>query len=179
MTPLSRLPAVILMGGYATRLKPITEKIPKALVDVGGKPFVFHQLRLFASQKIDRVVLCVGHLGEMIVKEVGDGSRFGIQVEYSFDGDRLRGTAGAIANALDKLGPAFFVLYGDSYLECDMAAVQSAFELSNKTSLMSVYRNEGRWGPSNVEFSNGQILSYDKKNFHSPHEAHRLWNRCV
>ena len=152
------------MGGYATRLGPVTEKIPKALVDVNGRPFIVHQLKLLASQGVARAVLCVGHLGDMIVKEIGDGARLGMKVEYSFDGGRLRGTAGAVANALDKLGPAFFTLYGDSYLECDMAAVQKAFEASGKSGLMTVYRNEGRWGPSNVEYDGGRIAAYDKKN---------------
>jgi NDP-sugar pyrophosphorylase family protein len=152
------------MGGYATRLGPVTEKIPKALVDVNGRPFIAHQLKLLASQGVARAVLCVGHLGEKIVKEIGDGARFGLKVEYSFDGERLRGTAGAIGGALKKLGPAFFTLYGDSYLECDMAAIQNAFEASGKSGLMTVYRNEGRWGPSNVEYSDGRIAAYDKKN---------------
>lgn len=151
------------MGGYATRLGAVTKKTPKALVDVNGKPFVAHQLRLLASLGVPRAVLCIGHLGEMIVNEIGDGAGLGIQVEYSFDGDELRGTAGALANALDKLGPAFFTLYGDSYLECDMAAVQRTFETSGKSGLMTVYRNEGRWGDSNVEYSDGRILAYDKK----------------
>ena len=109
-----------------------------------------------------RVVLCLGHLGEQVVEAVGDGSAFGLEVAYSFDGPELRGTAGAMRRALPLLGPAFFVLYGDSYLECNYAAVQEAFEAAGKLALMTVFRNEGRWDTSNVEFRDGRILAYDK-----------------
>lgn len=157
------LPVAILAGGLATRLYPITWEQPKALVDVNGEPFVAHQLRVLRRQGIERVVLCVGHLGEQIVRAVGDGGRFGVNVSYSFDGPTLLGTAGAIRKALPQLGEAFFVLYGDSYLECDFRRVQTAFEESGKRALMTVYRNEGRWDTSNVEYCEGRILAYSKE----------------
>jgi NDP-sugar pyrophosphorylase family protein len=158
------LPVAILAGGLATRLRPITDKIPKALVDVNGQPFIAHQLRLLASRGIDRVVLCLGYRGEMVQDFVGDGRQFGLHVDYSFDGPVLRGTAGAIHPALPLLGESFFVLYGDSYLPCDYAAVEQAFLSSGKTALMTVFRNEGQWDSSNVEFDGNRILVYDKKN---------------
>ena len=154
----------ILAGGLATRLRPITERIPKALVDIDGEPFIAHQLRLLHSKGIRRVVLCLGYLGEMVREFVGDGTAFGVEAGYSFDGPTLRGTAGAIHQALPLLGSAFFVLYGDSYLPCDYAAVEEAFRQSGKMGLMTVFRNEGEWDSSNVEFADGRILAYDKKN---------------
>jgi len=157
------LPVAILAGGLATRLRPITEKIPKALMEVNGEPFLAHQLRLLHRNGIRRVVLCVGYLAEMIEEYAGDGSRFGMEIQYSPDGPVLRGTAGALAQALPLLGDRFFVLYGDSYLPCDYAAVQRAFEESGKQALMTVYRNESRWDTSNVQFEDGRILLYDKK----------------
>jgi len=108
------------------------------------------------------VVLCLGHLGEKVVKAVGDGLEFGLELVYSFDGSELRGTAGALRQALPLLGPAFFVLYGDSYLECSYAAVQEAYQAAGKMALMTVLRNDGQWDTSNVEFHNGRILAYDK-----------------
>lgn len=156
------LPVAILAGGLATRLWPITKTIPKALVDINGEPFIAHQLRLLRAQGIERVVLCVGYLGEKIVDVVGDGDNFGVRVTYSFDGPQLLGTAGAIKKALPQLGEAFFVLYGDSYLECNYQEIQTAFETSGKLGLMTVYRNDGRWDTSNVEFADGKILAYDK-----------------
>jgi NDP-sugar pyrophosphorylase family protein len=157
-------PVAILAGGLATRLRPVTEKIPKALVEINGEPFLAHQLRLLARNGIRRAVLCTGYLGETIEAWAGDGSRFGLELGYSPDGPRLRGTAGAVANALPLLGESFFVLYGDSYLPCDYRAVQQAFETSGKAALMTVFDNGDRWDASNVEFSGGRILAYDKKN---------------
>jgi NDP-sugar pyrophosphorylase family protein len=158
------LPVAILAGGLATRLRPLTDKIPKALIDVNGEPFIAHQLRLLASRGIGRAVVCLGYRGEMVRDLVGDGRPFGLHVDYSFDGPVLRGTAGAIHQALPLLGESFFVLYGDSYLPCDYAAVEKVFLSSGKTALMTVFRNEGQWDASNVEFAEGQILVYDKKN---------------
>jgi NDP-sugar pyrophosphorylase family protein len=158
------LTVAILAGGLATRLRPVTEKVPKSLLDLNGEPFIVHQLRLLHSNGVRNVVLCVGFLGEMIQDEIGDGRSLGVHVEYSFDGDRLLGTAGAIKKALPYLGDAFFVLYGDSYLVCDYAAVGRAFQSSGKLGLMTVFRNEGKWDTSNVEYEDGRILAYDKKN---------------
>ena len=157
------IPVAILAGGLATRLKPLTETIPKALLPVADKPFLEHQLAYLRGQGIARVVLCVGHLGEMIRDQFGDGSRLGIHIDYSFDGPVLLGTGGAIRQALPLLGPEFFVLYGDSYLPIDFADVLAHFRASGKPALMTVYRNEGRWDTSNVWFENGVIRLYDKR----------------
>jgi NDP-sugar pyrophosphorylase family protein len=157
------LPVVILAGGVATRLRPLTEKIPKALVDVNGQPFVAHQLNLLRSQGASRVIVCAGYKGEMIRELVGNGAAFGLEVEFVFDGPHLLGTGGAIKHALPLLGEAFFVLYGDSYLLCDYRAVQDAFAASARLGLMTVFRNEGRWDQSNVEFADGRIVAYDKR----------------
>lgn len=157
------LPVAILAGGLATRLRPLTETIPKSLVEINGEPFLWHQLRLLRSKGVDRVVLCVGHLGEMVRKSVADGSDFGIHIEYSFDGPALLGTAGALKTALPLLGKCFFVLYGDSYLPIDYHAVETAYRASGKSGLMTVYRNEGKWDTSNVEFDGGRIVAYSKK----------------
>jgi N-acetyl-alpha-D-muramate 1-phosphate uridylyltransferase len=157
-------PVIILAGGMATRLQPITEKIPKALIEVGGQPFIAHQLHLLRSRGIKRVVISVWYKGEMIREFVGDGSRFSMNVQYVFDGDRPLGTGGAIRQALALVGGPFFVLYGDSYLPCDYADIQTFFYAGQQPGLMTVYRNQGKWDTSNVEVMDGQILSYDKVN---------------
>src|SRR4249920_371008 len=113
------LTIAILAGGLATRLRPVTETIPKALIEVAGEPFLAHQLRLLRRNGFDHVVLCVGYLGEQIRDFAGDGSSFGLRVEYVFDGPKLLGTAGALRRALPQLGDAFAVTYGDSYLPVD------------------------------------------------------------
>jgi N-acetyl-alpha-D-muramate 1-phosphate uridylyltransferase len=157
------LPIAILAGGLATRLRPLTEKIPKALIPIAGEPFIAHQLRLLQSRGAYRVVVCAGYLGEMIQKYVGKGGQFGLRVEYSFDGQTLLGTGGSLKKALPLLGRSFFVLYGDSYLPCDYVAVQKAFEAIGKKGLMTVFHNRGCWDSSNVVFRDGRILAYDKK----------------
>ena len=152
----------ILAGGLATRLRPITEKIPKALVTVAGEPFLAHQLRLLCSAGFRRVVICAGYLGEMIEAEFTDGARFDMQIAYSFDGPGLLGTGGALKQALSLLGERFFVLYGDSYLPIDYRSVADAFLDGGKPALMTVFKNDGRWDASNVWFEKGEIRLYDK-----------------
>ena len=157
------IPIAILAGGLATRLRPITEKIPKSLVPVAGKPFLVHQLELLRSRGIRHAVLCIGYLGEMIQRDFGDGAAYGVKLDYSFDGPKLLGTGGAIKRALPMLGQEFFVLYGDSYLPIEYRPIAEFFRRSGRLGLMTVYRNEGRYDTSNVVFADGEIKVYDKK----------------
>ena len=165
------IPVAILAGGLATRLRPLTEKIPKSLVPVAGKPFLAHQLELLHARGIRHVVLCIGYLGEMIQNDFGDGHAFGVRLDYSFDGPKLLGTGGAIKRALPLLGDEFFVLYGDSYLPVEYRPIAEFFRRSGKLGLMTVYRNEGRYDTSNVVFRDGGIAVYDKKS-RSPEMRH-------
>jgi NDP-sugar pyrophosphorylase family protein len=158
------LPVAILAGGLATRLKPITEKIPKSLLDVANKPFAVHQLELLSRNGIDRVVFCVGYLGDQIVRALGDGRRWNMTIDYVFDGPVQLGTAGALKNAIPVLGDAFLILYGDSYLDCDYQGIEQVFVESRKLGLMTLLRNRDRWDRSNVHFSKGIIHLYDKQN---------------
>jgi N-acetyl-alpha-D-muramate 1-phosphate uridylyltransferase len=186
------IPVAILAGGLATRLRPITEKIPKSLVPVAGKPFLANQLKLLHARGIRRAVLCIGYLGEMIQRDFG-GEAFGLKLDYSFDEPnqkwhghparekadglearattKLLGTGGAIKRALPLLGEEFFVLYGDSYLPIEYAPVAEFFQRSGKLGLMTVYRNEGKYDTSNVVFRDGEIIVYDKK-IRSPEMRH-------
>jgi NDP-sugar pyrophosphorylase family protein len=157
------IPVAILAGGLATRLRPLTEKVPKVLLPVAGKPFLAHQLDLLRQQSIRRAVLCLGYLGEMVEREFGDGRKWGVELDYSYDGPKLLGTGGALRKALPKLAERFFVLYGDSYLTTRFAPIAHFFERSGKRGLMTVYRNEGLYDTSNVVFRDGQIIVYDKK----------------
>src|ERR1019366_3578108 len=98
------LPVAILAGGLATRLRPVTKRIPKALVEINGEPFLAHQLRLLAASGIGRATLCVGYLAGMVEAYAGDGSRFGVELTYSADGPEPRGTAGP--GGRRRAGPA-------------------------------------------------------------------------
>jgi hypothetical protein len=158
-----RRPALALLaGGLATRLRPTTITTPKSMIEIADEPFVAHQLRLLSDQGISEIVICAGYLGEQIEAYVGDGGTFGCNVRYSFDGDRLLGTGGALRKALPLLGDRFFVMYGDSYLPTPFAPIQQAFERAGLPALMTVFRNAGRWDTSNVEFIDGVIRGYDK-----------------
>jgi NDP-sugar pyrophosphorylase family protein len=156
------LPVAILAGGLATRLHPLTESIPKILLEVAGRPFAEHQIELLKRQGLRHVVFCVGYLGEQVEAALGDGARWDMTFHYSADGPALTGTGGAIRHALPLLGDAFFVMYGDSYLQCDFAAVEMAFSTVGTSGMMTVYRNEDRWDRSNVRFEGRRILCYDK-----------------
>lgn len=163
MTSPVEFPVAILAGGLATRLKPITEKVPKLLVEVAGEPFFSHQLRLIRKSGLTHVVLCLGYLGERIVERYGDGAAWGVRIEYSFDGPKLLGTGGALIRALPMLGDAFYVLYGDSYLPIDYQAVGRSFLQAGKLGMMTVFENRERYDASNVWFEDGSIRAYGKR----------------
>jgi N-acetyl-alpha-D-muramate 1-phosphate uridylyltransferase len=157
------LPVAILAGGFATRLRPLTETVPKALVEVAGEPFAFHQLRLLARNGFTEAIFLTGYRGEQIAAAVGDGHRFGLTVRYVPDGPALLGTGGAIARALPQLGERFAVIYGDSWLDFDYQAAVASFVQDRRPALMTVFRNEGSFDTSNVELCNGEIGIYSKR----------------
>jgi N-acetyl-alpha-D-muramate 1-phosphate uridylyltransferase len=155
---------VLLAGGLANRLRPLTESVPKALLEVAGEPFIAHQLRLLKREDVQNIVICAGYLGEKIQDFVQNGKHFGINVSYSFDGDTLLGTGGAIVQSLPLLNDIFWVMYGDSYLDISFHPILKSFYQSDKPGLMTVLRNEGLWDQSNVLFEGNKILKYDKFN---------------
>jgi NDP-sugar pyrophosphorylase family protein len=155
--------AVILAGGKATRLRPLSDDTPKSLIEVAGKPFVFHQLDLLREASIKRVVLCVGWLAGMIHDCVGTHYR-GIDIEYSFDGKSALGTAGALKKALPMLGNIFWVIYGDSYLpDCEYAEAANTLKSSRKPALLTIIRNEDKRYRNNVLMQKGKLTLYDKE----------------
>jgi NDP-sugar pyrophosphorylase family protein len=176
MTPLP--PLALLTGGLATRLRPHTLRVPKAMIEVAGAPFIAHQLRLLRREGVARVVLCVGYLGEQIEAFVKDGSQFGVAVDYCYDGASLLGTGGALCKALPLLGPEFLVMYGDSWLDTSFAPIVAAFRQSGKLALMTVFRNAGQWDVSNIWYESGAIRRYDKRE-RVPQMQHIDWGLSV
>lgn len=144
------LTVAILAGGAGTRLTSITKTLPKALVEISGKPFIFYQLSYLQKQGVKKVVICSGYMGEMIESAVGDGSKFNLKISYSSDGSKLLGTGGAIKKALPKLGDQFFILYGDTFLPINFNLVQQTYFLENYPLLMTILKNNGQWDRSNV-----------------------------
>ncbi len=155
---------VILCGGMGTRIAAVARGLPKSLLPVAGRPFIEHQFERLAACGLRDVLLCTGAGGDRIEGHVGDGRQWGVSVGYSREApDRLLGTGGALVNALPALSGAFFVMYGDSYLTVDFAAVARAFEASGCPALMTVHRNEGRWDASNTRVDGGRVTFYSKK----------------
>jgi NDP-sugar pyrophosphorylase family protein len=155
---------VILAGGLGTRMRPLTDKIPKALLPVAGVPFAHYQLRWLARHGVTEVVYCIGARGEQVRAAVGDGRRWGLRVRYVEDGKQLRGTAGALRRALDAgaLRDWFLVLYGDSFLPFDFRRLAAAFLVQRRPALMAVYRNAGRYDAGNVRYEDGVVRLYRK-----------------
>ena len=154
--------AVILAGGLGTRQRPVTEAIPKAMISVAGRPFIDHQIELLRGCGIDDFVLCVGYLGSLIEEHLGSGESLGVRVRYSWDGPELLGPAGALKRATGLVQDRFFVTYGDAYLRAPYQKVMRALVSSRRAGLMTVYRNEGRYGTSDVATRAGLVTRYDK-----------------
>jgi MurNAc alpha-1-phosphate uridylyltransferase len=154
------IPVLILAGGKATRLGPLTEHMPKSLVEVAGRPFIEHQLELLARNGLTSVVLATGHLGKQLVKGIDLYRTPGISsIRFLYE-DTPLGTGGAIKAALPFLSPSFFVLYGDSYLDCNYTAVYKQFIESNRFGLMTICEAQDLSG--NVVFDGQRIVGYNK-----------------
>lgn len=155
---------VVLAGGLGQRMRPATDDTPKCLLPVADRPFVDWQLAWLAAEQVDRVVYSVGYRGDRVRQHVGDGRRFGLDVDFVDEGDRLLGTAGALRLALDQgvLDPTFLVVYGDSYLPLHLAEVEAEFARGGAPVLMTVYRDPGRLERPNAVFEGGMVSRYEK-----------------
>lgn len=156
--------AVVLAGGRATRLGEHAAHTPKYLVAVAGRPFAVWQLERLVACGIRDVVVCIGHLGGAIRSALGDGGSLDVRLRYSEDSDAPLGTGGALRHALPLLQASFLVTYGDSYLPFDYASPIDDLALHPEASgTMTVYRNAGRFDPSNVDVECDLVRTYDKR----------------
>jgi NDP-sugar pyrophosphorylase family protein len=156
--------AVILAGGLGTRLRPMTRTVPKAMTPVRGRPFIDYQVELLRRSGIAELVVCVGYLGDVIEQHLGDGKRFGVRVVYSRDGPSLLGPAGALRAAENLVQSTFFVTYGDAYLRAPYRAIMDSLVRSDMLGVMAVFRNNNRFGASDVVVEGEKVVRYDKKN---------------
>jgi NDP-sugar pyrophosphorylase family protein len=159
-------PVVILAGGLAIRLRPITEKIPKSLIEINGEPFVIHQLKLLEKKGFKKIHFCLGFLGDQVEDVVRKSAFYKrLSISFSYDGETLLGTGGTIRKIINELPEYFFITYGDSYLDVDFRGIQKSFLLNKDffSSLMTVYENRGLFDTSNVIFENGIIQLYSKE----------------
>ena len=154
---------VVLCGGLATRLYPVTQKIPKSMVEIDGRPFLEYQIELLKKNGIFNLVLCVGNFSEQIEQYFGNGEKFGVKIQYSHDGANLAGTGGALKKAEDLLEDEFLVMYGDSYLPFDFQKAIAFFKEKGKQGLMTVFHNANKYESSNVEAEEELVKAYSKK----------------
>jgi NDP-sugar pyrophosphorylase family protein len=166
--------AVILAGGLGTRMLPRTERVPKILLPVAGRPFAAWLLERLAACGFGEAVLCIGHLANDVRREVGNGRAFGLDVRYVEDGERLLGTAGALRRALHLLEPCFLVTYGDSYLPFDyLAPLRDLAAHTDALGTMAVFRNDDQWDRSNTQVEGEQVVRYEKRPRDAPRD-HQL-----
>ena len=178
---------VIIAGGLATRLRPITEKIPKSLIEINKEPFVYHQLELLEKKGFKNIHFCLGFLGEQVEKAVKESEYFKrLSISFSYDGEKLLGTGGTIRKIINQLPEYFFITYGDSYLDINFYNIQELFESKkqNYNSLMTVYKNTDLFDTSNVIFENDSIELYSKtkkesRMAHIDYGVGILSNKCM
>jgi NDP-sugar pyrophosphorylase family protein len=153
---------IILAGGLGTRLLPLTKELPKCLIEINNQPFLYYQLKWLKKFNIDNIIICIGHLGKMIIDHAGNGNKFDLNIDYVDEGENLLGTAGAIRLAYDqnKLEDKFLVLYGDSFLPIDFSKVYKSID--KYPALMTIYKNQNNLDKSNVKKINDVVISYDK-----------------
>lgn len=156
-------PVIILAGGIGSRLGKLTKKIPKALIKINGKPFIYYQLKLLSKTGIKEVILCIGYLGYQIKKYVGNGKKFNLNVKYSFE-KKLLGTGGAVKNAFSLIKKDFFIMYGDTYLPVNLIKIQDKYIRLKSKALITIYKNQNKLDKSNV-FFNGKNIIYNKNNY--------------
>lgn len=147
--------AVILAGGKGTRLMPLTRDIPKPLVSVLGKPFLYWQLRYLRDQGVESVLLLVSHLGHLIEEHFRKNPIEGLEITFAREPEPL-GTGGALRLALDRLRPEFWLLNGDSFLACDLRGMPDANCLAAFTDLSRVDV------PANLRLAAGRVIAYRK-----------------
>lgn len=152
-------------------MRPVTEKVPKPMIPVLGKPFLQHQIELLAGAGIRRVLLLVSYLGEQIERHFGNGSAQGWELSYSYEGSPL-GTGGALKNAAAQLDGEFMVLNGDTYLAIDYGAFIGAFQKScssacivayDKSSPASAKTPAGKVAGNLAVMPDGRVAAYRKR----------------
>jgi len=154
---------VIICGGLGTRLGHLTKYTPKSMIEIEGKPFLEYQIENLKKQSITDIVLCVGHLSKKIEEYFGNGQRFGVNLKYSFEKEKLLGQIGAVKNAEPLLEDSFFIMYGDSYLTLDLHKVYNFFMQHDKPALMVVYQNHDKYDKSNIIIQDNMVTGYGEK----------------
>jgi len=153
--------AVILAGGRGTRLRPLTDTRPKPMIEFHGRPFLEYLIEMLRDQGIRRILLLLGYLPQVIIDHFGDGTRFGVEIEYAVSpveddtGTRLR-------RACDRLDFRFLLLYCDNYWPMDLGALWRSYTEAGTLAQVVVYRNRDGYTRSNLRVADRRVVVYDK-----------------
>ena len=154
--------AVILAGGLGERLRPVTEKIPKPMVEVAGKPFLYHMLKMLSAYSIDKALILAGYKADVITEFLKHWNQPGMTVTLSIEPKPL-GTGGALKYAEKMIDDEFILLYGDSYLPIDYDDLAGKFRKCGKSGMMVVYDNAVDTSvKNNVKVDEGLVAVYNK-----------------
>lgn len=156
--------AVIIAGGLATRLRPLTNDIPKSLISIEGKPFLQHQIELLNRYDVKEIVLCMGYMGKKIEDYFGNGNKFGARIIYSYEKEKLLGTGGALKLAEPYLVERFFLIWGDSYVRLNYKEMYD-FHIKNSSDFdvtIAIFYNIRNYDKSNIIYERGKIKKYEK-----------------
>ena len=156
---MKKFEAIILSGGKGRRVKKFTKNIPKCLIDINGKPFLYYQLKYLKKNKINNIILSVKYKSNLIKKYLKKEINF-INVKLISDGKKFLGTGGAVINSLNYLKKNFFIIYGDSYLRINLDKLR----LNKNFSTMGIFKNNNKYDKSNVLLKKGNYIRYDKIN---------------
>ena len=150
--------AIILLGGKGTRVNKFTKKIPKCLIPINDKPFLYYQLKFFNKNNIKNIILSTGYMSDQVKRYVKSNINF-VNLKIIDDGKKPLGTGGAVLNALKFLKKNFFMIYGDSYLTVNLNKIK----INKKKSTMFIFKNNNKFDRSNVEKTNSKSIIYHDK----------------
>ena len=155
--------AMILAAGKSTRLRPITDTIPKPMVPVNGKPLMEYLIELFASHNVQEIYVNLHHCPQVISNYFGDGKRWGVSINYSYEPEIL-GTAGAVKKLESHFDKTFIVVYGDNLTDCNITELIKFHRSTNGIGTIAIYRRDDPTSSGIVELDeNHRILRFLEK----------------
>jgi histidinol-phosphate phosphatase family protein len=154
--------AVILAGGRGTRMRPLTDMRPKPMVEIHGKPFLEYLVDMLREQGFERVLLLLGYLPDVIQDYFGDGSRWGVQIDYSVsDADDL--TVRRVQLVKERLDPCFLLMYCDNYWPMYIEKMWERFTTANVPAMITVYSNKDKYSRDSVRVgADGYVDVFDR-----------------
>jgi NDP-sugar pyrophosphorylase family protein len=156
--------AVILAGGKGVRLRPYTTRLPKPLVPIGEEHSIMEiVLSQLTRCGFDRVTLAIGHLGDLIRSYIGDGSRWGVEIDYSLPEEVPLGTMGPVLQVLDRLPEKFLVMNGDVLTDLDYADLMRQHRESDAPLTVATYQRQAQIDYGVLTTRDGQVVEFTEK----------------